>query len=136
MLLLDTNILSYWMRGDTVVISKIKNYSPADLALSTITLAEIVYGIEKSAVKKKQRRRKIEQIVSLLSLYGFDEAAARQYAIIRAQLEKRGCRISERDTQIASIALANKFTVVTHNVREFARIKKLKVEDWATAQGF
>ena len=40
--------------------------------------------------------------------------------------------ISERDTQIASIAMANKLTVVTHNVREYGRISKLKVEDWAT----
>jgi len=132
MYLLDTNIISYWMRGDTKVIGRIKKYTPADLSLSTITLAEILYGIEKSPAKKKDRRLKIRKISSLLDLYSFDESAAGKYAVIRAQLEREGKVISERDTQIASIAMANKLTVVTHNVREFDRVDKLKVEDWAT----
>ncbi|MBW2065979.1 MAG: type II toxin-antitoxin system VapC family toxin [Deltaproteobacteria bacterium] len=134
MYLLDTNIISYWMRGDKRIIDRIKKHSPAELSLSTITLAEILYGIEKSPVKKKERRLKIEEIASLLNLYSFDEAAARKYAFIRAQLEREGTVISERDTQIASIAMANKLAVVTHNVKEFDRIAKLKVEDWATEQ--
>ena len=130
--LLDTNIISYWMRGDEKVIKKIKRQSPSDLSLSTITLAEILYGIEKSPNKKRERQLKINQISSLLYLYSFDEAAAGKYALIRAGLEKEGRVISERDTQIASIALANKLVVVTHNVKEFGRVKKLKVEDWAS----
>ncbi len=132
MYLLDTNIISYWMRGDEKVIKKIKRQSPSDLSLSTITLAEILYGIEKSPNKKRERQLKINQISSLLYLYSFDEAAAEKYALIRAGLEKEGRVISERDTQIASIALANKLVVVTHNVKEFGRVKKLKVEDWAS----
>jgi len=131
MYLLDTNIVSYWMRGDRSVINRIKKYTPADLFLSTITLAEILYGIEKSSVKKKERRIKIDQITSVLGIYPFDEAAAFQYAIIRVQLEKKGNIISERDTQIASIAMANKLIIVTHNVKEFGRVEKLKVQDWA-----
>ena len=132
MYLLDTNIISYWMRGDKSVIHRIKKNAPADLSLSTITLAEILYGIEKSPIKKKERQLKIKKISSLLDLYSFDEAAAGKYAVIRAQLERKGMAISERDTQIASIAVANKLIVVTHNVREFGRIGELKVEDWAT----
>jgi len=120
------------MRGDKRVIDRIKKHSPSDLSLSTITLAEILYGIEKSPTKKKERRLKIKQISSLLGLYSFDEAAAGEYAFIRAQLERKGMVISERDTQIASVAMANKLIVVTHNVKEFGRISKLKVEDWAT----
>ena len=132
MYLLDTNIISYWMRGDRSVIRRIKKHAPADLSLSTVTLAEILYGIEKSPIKKKDRQLKIKKISSLLGLYSFDESAAMKYAVIRAQLEKKGMVISERDTQIASIAMANKLTLVTHNVREFGRVGKLKVEDWAT----
>jgi len=131
--LLDTNIISYWMRGDKSIIERIKKQVPADLSLSTITLAEILYGIEKSPIKKKERRLKIKQISLLLGLYSFDEAAAVKYAVIRTQLEREGMVISERDTQIASIAMANKLTVVTHNVKEFSRVSKLKVEDWSTA---
>jgi len=132
MYLLDTNIISYWMRGDKRVIGQIKKHAPSDLFLSTITLAEILYGIEKSPKKKQERRVKIKKISSLLGLYSFDEAAAGKYAIIRAQLERKSVMISERNTQIASIAMSNKLTVVTHNVKEFGRIGKLKVEDWAT----
>ena len=131
MYLLDTNIISYWMRGQPAVIARIKKRAPSDLSLSAITLAEIWYGIEKSPVKKKERRSKIEKISSVLSVYPFDEAAAGSYAVIRARLEREGVVISERDTQIAAIAVANRLTVVTHNVKEFRRIEKLIVEDWA-----
>lgn len=131
MYLLDTNIVSYWMRGDPPLIRKIKSCSPAELSLSTITLAEIYYGIEKSPIKKKERRNKIERIKSQLDIYPFNERAAAKYGVLRAQLEKQGEPISERDLQIASIALANKLRVVTHNTKEFGRIAKLKVEDWA-----
>ena len=132
MYLLDTNIISYWMRGDPQLINKIRSYSPSDLSLSTITLAEIYYGIEKSPAKKKERLLKIEYIKSELDIYPFNEQAAAKYGAIRAALEKLGKPISERDTQIASIALANKLCIVTHNIKEFSRIPKLKVEDWAS----
>jgi tRNA(fMet)-specific endonuclease VapC len=130
MYLLDTNIISYWMRGDVRLIQKIKSRSPADLSLSTITLAEIYYGIEKSPVKKRERRLKIEHIKSQLEIYPFNERAAIKYGGIRAALEKQGQPISERDLQIAAIALANKLCMITHNIKEFGRIAKLKVEDW------
>jgi len=104
MYLLDTNIVSYWMRGDTCVIRRIKTHAPADLFVSTITLAEILYGIEKSPVKKEERIEKIQKIQSVLGMYTFDESAAGKYAVIRARLEREDRMISERDTQIASIA--------------------------------
>jgi len=132
MYLLDTNIISYWMRGDPQLINKIKSHSPSNLSLSTITLAEIYYGIEKSPIKKKERRLKIEHIKSELDIYAFNEQAAVKYGAIRAALEKRGKPINERDTQIASIALANSLCIVTHNTKEFSRIPKLTVEDWAS----
>jgi tRNA(fMet)-specific endonuclease VapC len=62
----------------------------------------------------------------------FNDAAAVKYGSIRASLEKQGQPISERDLQIAAIAMANKLCVVTHNTKEFNRISKLKVEDWAS----
>lgn len=131
MYLLDTNVISYWMRGDLHLIQKIKRYSPSELSLSTVTLAEIYYGIEKSPVKKKERRLKIEHIKSQLEIYPFNESAALKYGAIRAALERQGQIISERDLQIAAVALSNKLCVVTHNTKEFDRIAGLKVEDWA-----
>jgi len=131
MYLLDTNIVSYWMRGNQNVIQRIRQLAPSDLSLSTITLAEILYEIEKSTVKKEERTQKIQNIASLLMLYPFDEHAASSYAFIRTDLERKGTPISERDTQIASVAKANKLILVTHNMKEFQRIKKLQVIDWA-----
>jgi tRNA(fMet)-specific endonuclease VapC len=132
MYLLDTNIVSYWMRGNQPLLERIKSHSPKDLSIAAITLAEIYYGIEKSPARKKERRKKIEQIRSMLEIHPFDESAAAKYGIIRAQLEKKGLVISERDLQIASIALAEGRCVVTHNTKEFKRVEKLRVEDWAT----
>jgi tRNA(fMet)-specific endonuclease VapC len=119
------------MRGDKKLLNKIQNHRPSDLSICAITLAEIYYGIEKSPVKKKERRKKIERICSQLEIYPFDDLAARKYSIIRTQLEKDGIVISERDLQIASIAMANKLIAVTHNVKEFKRVLNLEVEDWA-----
>ncbi len=76
MYLLDTNIVSYWMRGDEKIINAIKRHKPSDLSISTITLAEIYYGIEKSPVKKKERRNKIELIYSHVEIYPYDELSA------------------------------------------------------------
>jgi len=123
------------MRGDEQLINKIRSHRPSDLSICTITLAEMYYGIEKSPVKKKERRKKIESIYSQLKVYPFDDLAARQYSFIRPQLEKEGIVISERDLQIASIAMANRLIVVTHNVKEFERVVNLDLEDWAKESG-
>jgi len=131
MYLLDTNIVSYWMCGDRGVIEQLKKRAPSELSLSAVTLAEILYGIEKFPIKKEERRLKIERITSLLDICYFDENAAAHYARIRSGLERKGMTISERDLQIAAVAMANRFVVVTHNVKEFSRVPGLTVEDWA-----
>jgi len=131
MRLLDTNIVSYWMRGDQNILTRLIAYRPCDLSISTITLAEILYGIEKSPVKKEERREKIDSICSQLEILDFDRPAAQRYAIARTHLERHGIPISERDLQIAAIALAYDLCVVTHNTREFSRVEGLTVEDWA-----
>ena len=130
MFLLDTNIVSYWMRGDQQIINMLKRHKPSELTLSTITLAEILYGIRKSNTKRKERLRKIESICSQLQIFSFDKPAADKYGTIRVYLENLGIPISERDLQIASIAMANDLTLVTHNVGEFRRVPGLAVEDW------
>ncbi len=135
MYLLDTNILSYWMRGDAAVIEHLRRHTPSELGMAAISLAEIFYGIEKSPVKQSLRHARLEAIAAAISLWPFDEMAAGAYAKIRTLLEAAGVVISERDLQIAAIARANGFTVVTHNVREFGRVPGLAVEDWAVSNG-
>ena len=130
-LLLDTNIVSYWMRGDVVILGQLKRHKPCDLAISSITLAEILYGIKKSPAKKRERQKKINAIVDQLEVLPFDKPVCEHYAKIRTFLEKNGIPISERDLQIAAIAVTNKMSVVTHNTREFSRVPDLEVFDWA-----
>lgn len=131
MFLLDTNIVSYWMRGDLQIIDKLKGHKPSELAFSTITLAEILYGIRNANTKRKERLHKIESICSQLQIFSFDKPVADKYGTVRVYLESRGVPISERDLQIASIAMANDLTVVTHNIKEFGRISGLRLQDWA-----
>ncbi len=119
------------MKGDKKVIEKIKQHAPVELSLTAITYAEILYGIEKSPVRKRERTKKIKEIVALLKVFPFEEKAARHYAVIRTYLEKIGAVISERDLQIASIAIANRLKLISHNTKEFNRIRGLVVEDWA-----
>jgi tRNA(fMet)-specific endonuclease VapC len=128
--LLDTNIVSYWMRGNDEIIQKIAEKSTSDLSISLITYAEICYGIEKSAHRKKERKEKLNSIVTLIDIIQMDIQAAHHYANIRVYLENLGTVISERDLQIASTAQSNGLKLVTHNVKEFKRIPDLSVEDW------
>ncbi len=130
MYLLDTNIVSHWMRAHPEVLRRVRSHAPSELALSSITLAEILCGIEKSPSRKGERRDRIASILSQLQLHPFDEAATRRYATVRARLEESGQPISERDTQIAAVALSRGLTVVTGNTREFGRVDGLKIEDW------
>lgn len=122
------------MRGDEHIIRQIKELNPCDLSFSAITLAEIYCGIEKSSVKKEIRRQKIGYIASQLKIFSFDEKAADQYGPTRALLERCGTPISERDLQIASIALAYACCLVTHNIKEFNWIPNLEIEDWAVVK--
>ncbi len=128
--LLDTNSVSYWMRGNSHIIQKISEKSPSDFAISLITYAEICYGIEKSPHRKKERKEKLKSIVSLIDIIQMDIQAAHHYARIRVYLENQGTVISERDVQIASIARSRDLVLVTHNVKEFTRVPDLTVEDW------
>ena len=128
--LLDTNIISYWMRGVGCVISQIRKRRPCDLSIALITYAEILYGIQKVEKRRDERTKKFDAISSAIEVIPMDVEAAHHYADIRVALEQRGEVISERDLQIAAVARSSGLTVVTHNTREFYRVPDLEVEDW------
>jgi len=118
------------MRGEPSVLEKLRKKRPCDIYISTITIAEILYGIKKSPARIKERTNKLSLIRSNIEVLPFDEEAAEYYAQSRCSLEAEGNIISERDLQIASIALAYKLCLITHNVSEFSRIAHLQWEDW------
>ena len=130
MYLLDTNTCIYFLnRSSEKIISQFKRFSPSEINLPSITVAELYYGAEKSKAKKKNRAI-VENFVSTFEIVPFDEKSCEIYARIRASLEKSGVPIGPMDLLIASISLSNNYILVSNNIKEFSRIKGLKLENW------
>lgn len=130
MYLLDTNILiDILRRRDSLAIKHLVRITPDKVAISTITLAELEYGIHKSANPARNAQLLIEACTPL-TIVPFDNEAAAAYGLVRAQLEAKGTPVGPMDTLIAAHALSLKATLVTNNLREFKRIKGLLVENW------
>ena len=128
--LLDTNTCIYFLnRASEKIIAQFKKFTPSEVKLSAITVAELFFGAEKSKAKRKNWQV-VESFLSAFEAIPFDEKCCKIYAKIRASLERAGNPIGPMDLLIASISLANDFILVTNNTKEFNRIKKLKLENW------
>ena len=128
--MLDTNICIYIIKRKPVnVFEKFKSLSIGTVGISSITLAELQYGIMKSSDPKKNQEA-LDKFLTPLEILDFDYYATFEYGKIRAELEKRGTPIGPLDTLIASHAMSLKLTLVTNNVKEFERIPDLKIENW------
>jgi len=101
-------------------------YSVGDVAISAITAAELLYG----AVLKASEQRAVERALASIAIAPFDLRAARVYGEVRSALRRRGTPIGPLDTLIAAHAIALGIPLVTNNVREFARVPGLRVENW------
>lgn len=129
--LLDTNVLIHVVRGrPPAVRARLQQQSPDDIAISSVTVAELWYGAEKSS-NPTRKREAWEAVLAPFQVVAFDRGAAEHHARIRFLLRHRP--IGERDLLIASIALACDLTLVTHNAAEFSRVPELRVEDWAAS---
>lgn len=129
--MLDTNICIYAMKNKPATVAqRINEYLPGELCISTITLAELVLGIYKSANKQRNTDALI-LFLFRVAILPFDSAAAIEFGKICAYLQKRGTPIGERDTLIAAHALSQSLTIVTNNVREFDRVPGLQIENWS-----
>lgn len=134
MWMLDTGIcIALIKRQPSELIDRLKKHKPGEVAVSSITLAELNFGVSKSAQPEKNRAA-LDQFLLPLEILAFDDAAAECYGHIRAALEIDGTPIGPLDTLIASHALSIDSTVVTNNVREFSRVKGLRVENWMDAK--
>ena len=103
--------------------------SIGDIGISSITLAELNYGIQKSSNPIKNEKA-LENFLLPLEILNFDFSATISYGLIRADLEKKGMPIGSLDTLIAAHAKSKKLTLVTNNEKEFIRVSDLKVENW------
>jgi tRNA(fMet)-specific endonuclease VapC len=129
--LLDTNICIYIIKKKPAeVFEKFKNLTIGDVGLSSITLAELQYGIEKSSNSEKNREA-LEKFLTPIEIIDYGYEATVEYGKIRAELEKKGITIGPLDMLIASHAKSLDVIPVTNNVREFERIAGLRIENWA-----
>jgi tRNA(fMet)-specific endonuclease VapC len=126
--LLDADTVSYALRGQGQVATRILGHAPSDLCISAITLAELRFGAE--AKKSQKLRRAIRSFVKDVGVVPFDEAAAERFAEVAADLAEGGTPIGVFDTLVAAQALALGLVVVTNNTRHFERVAGLKVENW------
>jgi len=129
-LLLDTNICIYIIRQQpSTVLQHFLQYQVGDIGISSITLAELRYGVAKSSHRQKNTEA-LEEFIIPLEIVPFDEAAALAYGEIRSTLEKAGTPIGSMDMLIAAHAFSLGISLVTNNMSEFQRIEGLKLENW------
>jgi len=134
--LLDTNICIYIINEKPCpVLRKFRQYPVQDFAISSITHAELQYGVEKSTHKAKNQEALDEFLLPLTILPFCGGKLVEQYGKIRAFLESRGKMIGPLDTLIAAHAMSLDLTIVTNNISEFSRIPDLKCEIWVSEAG-
>jgi len=128
--MLDTNICIGLIRQKPQkLIRRLTRCEPGDVGVSSITIAELAYGANKSN-QAEQNLSALEQFLLPLEVADFDQQASAAYGYIRAFLEREGKIIGSMDLLIGAHALSLGVTLVTNNTDEFQRIPKLKVEDW------
>jgi len=129
--LLDTDTCIYIIRKrPQSVFKKLSAMEIEGVAISSLTVAEMFFGVEKSAYSE-QNRIKLTEFLAPFAILAFDGKAAVVYGRIRAGLESRGKTIGAIDELVASQAIAEDLTLVSNNTREFSRIPALKLENWA-----
>lgn len=133
--LLDTNAWVDYLTGRySTVVARIQESRPDDLCLSSVVMAELRYGAEKSQ-RKKSNHDLLDTLAREVRCVDFDLDGARTYGELRTALEKRGSPLGPYDMMIAAHALSLDLIVVTDNEREFRRVKSLQVENWRDRKG-
>lgn len=128
--LLDTHTYIAAVRKHRPVLARLVQCAPDDLAVATMTMAELWFGALESA-DAARGRAVVDAFLAPFAWLPFDDAAADRYATARYHLEARGTPMGERDLIIAATALPHGLTVITRNTREFERVPGLRVEDWS-----
>ncbi|MCX7100824.1 MAG: type II toxin-antitoxin system VapC family toxin [Methylobacter sp.] len=127
--LLDTNIVIYVIkRRPLEALNTFKEHA-GQLAISSITLAELLHGVEKSS-RPEHNRRQVEDFVSRLDVLDYTAKAASHYGDIRALLEQQGNLIGVNDLHIAAHARSEGLILVSNNLKEFERVEALRFENW------
>jgi tRNA(fMet)-specific endonuclease VapC len=128
--LLDTCVISDFVKGHPQVMEKLKSINPSMLGISSVTQMELVYGLKLNPQRAKKIRPVIDALLGVIEVFPYATGAANQTATIRAQLKNAGTPIGAYDVMIAATALHHQLTMVTSNMAEFSRVQALQLEDW------
>lgn len=128
--MLDTNIVIYVIKSRPIELLEVFNRHAGQMCISSITLAELLHGVEKSAMPDHNLRQ-IEDFISRLEVLEYGGKAAAHYGEIRADLERKGTPIGVNDLHIAGHARSEGLTLVSNNLREFERVDALRLVNWA-----
>ena len=126
--MLDTDTVSFALRGQGRVAARILEHRPSQLCISSITLAELRFGAETR--RSRRLNRLINTFVESVEVVAFDERAADRFATVATSLVRRGAPIGTFDTLMAAHALSLGLTFVTNNTQHFARVVGLNTENW------
>jgi tRNA(fMet)-specific endonuclease VapC len=126
--LLDTDSVSYALRGHGNVGDQIRSHRPSEICISAITAAELRFGAERKA--SKQLHALIDAFIEGVEVEAFDQAAALEFGRLGNILAERGTPIGEFDVLIAAHAMTLRCVLVSNNVRHFSKVPGLIVENW------
>lgn len=129
MFALDTDTVSFFLRGQGRVAERLSLSDPANIGIPSIVLHELRYGMLRAGGGTR-KREDLEAFLGAISVLPFDARSADAAAAARLELDRIGQQIGPFDILIAGTALASGAILVTHNVREFGRIRNLRLEDW------
>lgn len=127
--LLDTNIVIYVLKRRPAEVLAVFNTNASRMAISSITLSELMYGAEKSQ-NINRNLEAIEEFVSHLDVLPYDAKASQHYGQIKATLERKGEISGENDIHIAAHAISQGLILVSNNLKEFNRVPNLALENW------
>ncbi len=128
--LLDTCVISDFIKGEATTTKNLKQTSPLEIAVSTITVMELRYGLALNPQRAKKIESAIASFLASVNILPFSSGTATQAAQIRATLKSQGQPIGAYDVLIAATALEHNLIMVTANQREFERVPDLKLENW------
>ena len=130
--MLDTDTCIFLMRGGFKKLeARVQSVPLQQQVMSAVTFAELAYGVQAaSTAKRKQNQITLDSLVLHLAVLDWPQDAAKHYAVIRADLKKRGAQLGAADLMIAAHARAIDAIVVTNNVKDFGRVKGLEIENW------
>jgi tRNA(fMet)-specific endonuclease VapC len=127
--MLDTNVVIYVIKRRPIELLEVFNRHTGQMCISSITLAEMLHGVEKSS-RPDQNLRKVEDFVSRIDVLKYGRKAASHYGDIRADLERKGLIIGVNDLHIAGHARSESLMLVSNNLREFERVDGLRTTNW------